>query len=92
VALEDEMVAAAVAVLVVRRPSEADAAYSALAQSLCGHDRAVGVDCEGIEKKGTAAMMVQVSIVMGGTVVFMLPCLWCMDNNHHFTSEMHNDT
>eukprot|EP01046_Picozoa_sp_COSAG06_P037019 COSAG06_NODE_4137_length_4534_cov_58.088613_7_plen_59_part_01 len=52
VKLEDAMADAGVRVLVVRRPHDAAVAYAALAASLSGHDRAVGVDCEGIFGKG----------------------------------------
>lgn len=52
---------AGVRVIVVREPHEAAAAYAALAVSMHGHDRAVGVDCEGVFGKGRPALMVQVA-------------------------------
>jgi hypothetical protein len=61
VKLEDAMAAAGVRVLVVRQPHDAAAAYAALCASLGGHDRAVGVDCEGIFGGGRPALMVQVA-------------------------------
>ena len=61
VALEDVMEDEGVRIIVVREPHEAAAAYAALVMSLHGHDRAVGVDCEGVFGKGQPALMIQVA-------------------------------